>query len=218
MLLSFALASSSLLQGYEFQVTQLQAQGPLTKDQIRMDDNGDAECGLLKLQTDIDNIEFHFSMLGTCGVEKTADGYDIYLTQNTEHITLKAPGFKSLHWEFNLPEKGIKKQQYAAQIKRAGKDPASFSAEGSKIEGKFQFISLGLYSRYMGGQTATLIVNTDIPLTALQKDFLIPGSYTLSGDTHAAPYYLSVKPGTLLKEVFRADQIGICLGKSPWRG
>ena len=106
--------------GYEFQTSPLQVVGPLAAQQQRMDDNG-AVCGLLVVETDIQNIEFKLSTLGGCGVEKTSKGYNVYLAEGTDNISLTAPGFKSLSWKFSMPGNKILPQQYQARVERDGR-------------------------------------------------------------------------------------------------
>ena len=59
--------------GYQFQVSPVVLQGPLTEDQHRLDMNG-TECGVLLVTTPIENIDFKMSVIGGCGVEKPPPG------------------------------------------------------------------------------------------------------------------------------------------------
>ncbi len=198
--------------GYEFQTSPLQVVGPLAAQQQRMDDNG-AVCGLLVVETDIQNIEFKLSTLGGCGVEKTSKGYNVYLAEGTDNISLTAPGFKSLSWKFSMPGNKILPQQYQARVERDGRDSSAFSTKTHLLKGQFHFIEFGIYSRYKKEGTATLIINTDIPFEILEKEVLQPGSYDTYSAVTQAPYYLKIKPGTKLKEIIPAESVQ---GNFPW--
>lgn len=198
--------------GYEFQVSPVTQLGPLEKEQHRLDVNGEADCGLLWVKTDIPQLKLS-SVFGSRGQEKTQDGYAIYFTQGTAYLTLSAPGFKTLRWELNLPEKGMKDRQYAAQIQAIGQDPAEFSFSKHLLKGSFQQNQLGLHSRFSGGETATVKIDTDLPFAVLEQELLIPGSYRLKGGKTAAPYYLVVSGGTPLKQVLCRD---LLKGDIPW--
>lgn len=211
-LLFFFICLSVPIFSYEFHASPLQVVGPLAPQQQRTDDNGTA-CGLLVVETDIPEVDFQLTMLGGCGVEKTPKGYNVYLVEGSDSISLSAPEFKSLSWTLFRPGERIQAQQYRARLTREGRNPASFSREACLLKGQFRFIELGVYSRYMDEQTATLIVNTDIPFEVLKKEVLQPGSYALYSPVTHAPYYLKIQPGTKLKEIFPEGSVQ---GKLPW--
>lgn len=196
--------------GYQFQVSPVVLQGPLTEDQHRLDMNG-TECGVLLVTTPIENIDFKMSAIGGCGVEKTAAGYAVFLGQNTRYVTLSAPNFKPLRWEFNLPAGGMQEKAYTAELQSAGENPASFSFSTHILTASFKAEMFGLAARFAGKGQAVLKIYTDLPFSVLQENLLIPGSYTVQPPQDAAPYYLYIKGRTALGKVIQKESLSNAL-------
>ena len=207
-LLFFLVLLGGSVFGYEFRLSPIITIGPLAAQQQRLDDNGTA-CGLLYVETNISDLDVQLSMLGGCGVEKVPGGYNIYLAYGTNTLSLAAPQFKPLHWEFGE----IQALQYKVRVAPAGSDPKSFSSATHALQGRFWFSELGVYSRYMNEEAATLIVNTDLPFEVLEKEVLAPQSYSVYSSVEKAPYYLKIKPGTELKDISCPASLQ---GELPW--
>lgn len=190
--------------GYEFQVSPVQEIAALEESQSRLDMNG-LECGLLLVESQIPSLDFQMSAIGGCGVEKTTQGYAVYLGQGARYVTLAAPGFKPFRWEFDMPSGVIKEKQYAAQVGTAGVNPDTFSASDMEIRGSLRRETFGLVARFMGGGQSVLKIHTDLPFSALEDTLLIPGSYTVKEETESAPYYLYLKAGTPFQNIVRKD-------------
>ena len=159
--------------GYQFQVSPVVLQGPLTEDQHRLDMNG-TECGVLLVTTPIENIDFKMSAIGGCGVQKTSAGYAVFLGQNTRYVTLSAPNFKPLRWEFNLPAGGMLEKAYTAELQSAGEDAASFSFSTCILTASFKAEMFGLAARFSGKGQAVLKIYTDLPFSVLQENLINP--------------------------------------------
>lgn len=208
-----AIGSATVAYGYEFQVSPVKQLGPLAEDQHRIDVNGEEDCALFFVKTDIPQLKIS-SVLGSRGQEKTEDGYAIFFTQGTSYLTLSAPGFKTFRWELDLPEQGMKDRQYEAKIQAIGEDPKNFSFSTHILKGYFQHNPLGLHSRFSGKENTTLKIDTDLPFSVLEKDLLIPGSYHVKGKNLASPYYLIVPIGSTLQQIIRPDLVK---GDIPWQ-
>lgn len=191
---------------YEFQPSALEEKGPLSEKQQRTDINGD-KCAVLFLETDIEELKLVPSLLGDCGIEKTAKGYEIYLPEGTRHITLRAPSFRELRWQFER----IRPAQYRATIDKSGVDASQLNAV-VKVSGTFKYDMFGLAARWLDDHRPILKINTDLPFSFLKEHLLKDGAYE-EVDTQAAAYVLRVPPNTTVEQIIRKDFIQSDL---PW--
>ncbi len=185
-----------------------------------IEDGDGRACSLLYIQTDIENLTVDSGILGLCRpLEKTEDGYRVYLRRNTRKLSLEAPLFKTARWNLNV--RIYQPKAYKGVLLRAGQDPLLFETGRDPVRLVAEPDSFNVTALLdKEDDSPRICVNTDLPFPVLETYFLISGTYQLEGENLQAPYYLRVAEGKKADEVlwlkrFQVDNASLEFLQSP---